>query len=94
QIAYPISTIFVSLASDRTRTDLFHYGKRKTWHLIGVICTLISFPFCFNLCIGCQNSKFWIQFIYYAVFITIFQFGWASSQVAHLAMINELTQRW
>ncbi|CAF4829140.1 unnamed protein product, partial [Rotaria sp. Silwood1] len=56
QIADAISTIFVSLASDRTRTDLFHYGKRKTWHLIGVICTLISFPFCFNLCIGCQNS--------------------------------------
>ncbi|CAF2877395.1 unnamed protein product [Rotaria sp. Silwood2] len=91
QIADAVSTIFVSLASDRTRTGLFHYGKRKTWHLIGVICVFISFPFCFNSCIGCQNSKFWIQFTYYAVFITIFQFGWASSQVAHLAMINELT---
>ncbi|CAF3716973.1 unnamed protein product [Rotaria sp. Silwood1] len=34
-----------------------------------------------------------IFYIYYAVFITIFQFGWASSQVAHLAMINELTHK-
>ncbi|CAF2730260.1 unnamed protein product [Rotaria sp. Silwood2] len=93
QIVDAVSTIFVSLASDRTQTGLFHYGKRKTWHLIGVVCVLISFPFCFNLCIGCQNSKFWIQFIYYAIFITIFQFGWASSQVAHLAMINELTHK-
>ncbi|CAF5169454.1 unnamed protein product, partial [Rotaria sp. Silwood1] len=63
QITDAISTIFVSLASDRTRTGLFHYGKRKTWHLIGVICTLISFPFCFNLCIGCQNSKFWTVYL-------------------------------
>ncbi|CAF1379363.1 unnamed protein product [Rotaria sp. Silwood1] len=93
QIADAVSTIFVSLASDRTRTGLFHYGRRKTWHLIGVITTLISFPFCFNLCVGCKNSKLWVQFIYYAVFIIIYQFGWACSQVTHLAMINELTHK-
>ncbi|CAF3739758.1 unnamed protein product [Rotaria sp. Silwood1] len=29
----------------------------------------------------------------FVMFITIFQFGWASSQVAHLAMINELTHK-
>ncbi|CAF3883545.1 unnamed protein product [Rotaria sp. Silwood1] len=93
QITDALTTIFVSLASDRTRTGLFHYGRRKTWHLIGVISILISFPFCFNLCIGCKNSKLWAQFIYYTVFIIIFQFGWACSYVTHLAMINELTHK-
>ncbi|CAF4845898.1 unnamed protein product [Rotaria sp. Silwood1] len=91
QISNASLTLFVALICDRTRTGLFHYGKRKTWHLIGVICVLISFPFLFNLCIGCQNSKFWVQFVYYMVFIIIFQFGRACSQVTHLAMINELT---
>ncbi|CAF3731265.1 unnamed protein product [Rotaria sp. Silwood1] len=93
QITDALTTIFVSLASDRTRTGIFHYGRRKTWHLIGVISILISFPFCFNLCIGCKNSKLWAQFIYYTVFIIIFQFGWACSYVTHLAMINELTHK-
>ncbi|CAF4829147.1 unnamed protein product [Rotaria sp. Silwood1] len=91
QIADALSTIFVALTCDRTRTGLFHYEKRKTWHLIGVICVLISFPFLFNLCIGCQHSKLWVKFIYYAVFIIIYQFGWVCSHVVHLAMINELT---
>ncbi|CAF3243939.1 unnamed protein product [Rotaria sp. Silwood2] len=93
QIADAISTVFVGWGSDRTRTSLCHYGRRKTWHLIGVICVLISFPFCFNLCIGCKDSYLWVQFIYYALFIIIFQFGWACSQVAHLAMINDLTHK-
>ncbi|CAF4663749.1 unnamed protein product, partial [Rotaria sp. Silwood2] len=93
QIADAISTVFVGWGSDRTRTGLCHYGRRKTWHLIGVICILISFPFCFNLCIGCKDSHLWVQFIYYALFIIIFQFGWACSQITHLAMINDLTHK-
>ncbi|CAF1461995.1 unnamed protein product, partial [Didymodactylos carnosus] len=56
-----------------------------------VICVICSFPFCFNLCVHCSQADYWSQFIYYASFIIIFQFGWACSQIAHLAMINELT---
>jgi Na+/melibiose symporter-like transporter len=84
QVADAISTTFIGFESDRVRTGLFHYGRRKTWHLIGVICVLFSFPFCFNLCIECKDSSLWAQFIYYAMFIIIFQFGWACSQIAHL----------
>jgi Na+/melibiose symporter-like transporter len=84
QVADAISTTFVGFESDRTRTGLFNYGRRKSWHLIGVICVLCSFPFCFNLCIKCENSDLWAQFIYYTMFIIIFQFGWSSSQITHL----------
>ncbi len=84
QVADAISTTFVGFESDRTRTGLFNYGRRKSWHLIGVICVLCSFPFCFNLCIKCENSALWAQFIYYTMFIIIFQFGWSSSQITHL----------
>ncbi|UJR33078.1 hypothetical protein I4U23_020537 [Adineta vaga] len=93
QIADAISTTFVGFESDRTRTGLFHYGRRKTWHLVGVICVFCSFPFCFNLCIKCHHSDLWAQFIYYSMFIIIFQFGWSCSQITHLAMINELTHK-
>jgi Na+/melibiose symporter-like transporter len=84
QVADAIATTFIGFESDRTRTGLFHYGRRKTWHLIGVISVLGSFPFCFNLCFGCETSDTWAKFIYYAMFIIIFQFGWASSQISHL----------
>ncbi|CAM4879980.1 unnamed protein product [Rotaria socialis] len=93
QIADAISTTFVGFESDRTRTGLFHYGRRKSWHIIGVICVLCSFPFCFNLCVECKDSDLWAQFIYYTMFIIIFQFGWSCSQITHLAMINELTHK-
>ncbi|CAF2407901.1 unnamed protein product [Rotaria sp. Silwood2] len=39
------------------------------------------------------DSHLWVQFIYYALFIIIFQFGWACSQITHLAMINDLTHK-
>lgn len=84
QIADAIATTFIGFESDQTRRGLFGYGRRKTWHLIGVICVLCSFPFCFNLCVHCAHSDLWAQFFYYAMFIIIFQFGWASSQIAHL----------
>lgn len=84
QVADALSTTFVGFESDRARTGLFRYGRRKTWHLIGVISVLGSFPFCFNLCVGCAYSDLWAQFIYYAMFIIIFQFGWSCSQITHL----------
>ncbi len=59
---------------------------------VGVICVLCSFPFCFQL----QHSSFPVvfsSFIYYTIFIIIFQFGWACSQIGHLSMLNELTPK-
>ena len=89
QIADAICTPIVGIESDRT--GRFQYGRRKIWHLVGVISVALSFPFVFNLCLGCENSKPWSKFIYYAPFIAIFQFGWAASQISHLSLIPELT---
>ena len=57
----------------------------------GTICVICSFPFVFNKCIECENSPDWAQFIYYAPFVIIFQFGWASTQINHLSLIPDLT---
>lgn len=84
QVADALATTFVGFESDRTRRGLFGYSRRKTWHLVGVVSVVVSFPFCFNLCVGCAHSSLWAQFIYYMMFIILFQFGWSCSQITHL----------
>jgi Na+/melibiose symporter-like transporter len=56
QVADAISTIFVGFESDRSEHGLRNYGRRKSWHLAGVLCVLFSFGFMFNLCPTCENA--------------------------------------
>ena len=93
QVADGLSTLFVGFVSDRgSKFILCHrYGNRKAWHLIGTLCVLFSFAFIFSPCIDCADASDDVQMVYYVVFIVIFQFGWASVQISHLAMIPELT---
>ncbi|KAH0546158.1 major facilitator superfamily domain-containing protein 12-like [Cotesia glomerata] len=92
QIADAVSTPFIGLQSDKTDDFwLCRYGRRKTWHLIGTICVVFSFPFIFSRCINCYQADQWAQIIYYSSFIIIFQFGWAAVQISHLSMIPDLT---
>ncbi|XP_028407055.1 major facilitator superfamily domain-containing protein 12-like isoform X2 [Dendronephthya gigantea] len=90
QIADALSTPFVGIESDRTGYN--KYGRRKLWHLLGVTCVAVSFPFIFTKCIGCGKSSEYALVIYYVPFIVIFQFGWASTQISHLALIPELSE--
>ncbi|XP_055342560.1 major facilitator superfamily domain-containing protein 12-like [Paramacrobiotus metropolitanus] len=91
QVADAIATPFVGIESDHSVSGFFGYGRRKSWHLIGTIAVIVSFPFLFIDCIGCHNSHDWAKFIYFAPFVVIFQFGWASVQIAHLALIPDLS---
>lgn len=89
QIADGLATPFVGIESDKTST--VKYGKRKVWHLGGTIAVALSFPFIFSLCIyGCANNPRWTLFFYYIPLIIVFQFGWASTQISHLALIPDL----
>ncbi|KAI4872293.1 hypothetical protein NFI96_027732 [Prochilodus magdalenae] len=90
QIADGVATPLVGYESDRTR-GCGSYGKRKTWHLIGTISVLVSFPFIFNPCVGCGvGTPQWVGLIYFMPFIIVFQFGWAATQISHLSLIPEL----
>ena len=61
--------------------------------MIGTSCVIISFPFIFLGCLGCSSeaSSPVLQLVYYSVFVVVFQFGWAATQISHLAMIPDLT---
>ena len=92
QLADGISTVFVGVFSD-SGDDYWlcnRFGTRKAWHLVGTFCVVLSFPFIFLPCVGCSNSHAYAQLVYYAAFVTIFQFGWASVQISHLAAIVDL----
>lgn len=89
QIADGLATPFVGIQSDKTED--VKYGKRKIWHLGGTIAVAITFPFIFDLCVyDCANNPRWTLFVYYIPFIVLFQFGWASTQISHLALIPDL----
>ncbi|KAM9358399.1 major facilitator superfamily domain-containing protein 12 [Symphorus nematophorus] len=88
QIADGVCTPLVGYESDRAPGVC---GKRKTWHLLGTVCVLVSFPFIFNPCLACDdNTPQWAQLVYFSPFIIIFQFGWAATQISHLSLIPEL----
>jgi len=92
QIADGISTLFVGYFSDRDAFPVCdRYGRRKAWHLVGTLCVLISFPFIFSSCLGCSQAHQKAQIVYYCAFVVIFQFGWAATQISHLAIIPEMS---
>lgn len=90
QVADGICTPIIGYESDRT-ADQCHYGRRKSWHLVGVVCVIISYAFVFNKCFVCSTVSTWSLLVYYSPFVILFQFGWASTQIAHLSLIPELT---
>lgn len=61
----------------------------------GTICVSLSFPFLFRRCFKCDihpgSTSDLVQMVYYTPFVVIFQIGWASVQIAHLALIPELS---
>lgn len=88
QVADAMATPVVGFLCDKTRCP---YGRRKIWHLVGTIMVAASFFFFWH------DSLFYIpeigwKIVYFAFFIVIFQFGWASVQISHLALIPELTE--
>lgn len=93
QIADGICTPLIGYESDRT-PGCRNYGKRKSWHLVGTVSVLLSFPFIFNPCMGCaEGTPQWVGLVYFIPFIVVFQFGWAATQISHLSLIPELVTK-
>ncbi|XP_061681322.1 major facilitator superfamily domain-containing protein 12-like [Syngnathoides biaculeatus] len=89
QVADGVCTPLIGYESDRFPCR--RYGKRKSWHLLGTICVIATFPFNFNPCLACSASTpQWAKIIYFTPFIIIAQFGWAATQISHLSLIPEL----
>uniref|UniRef100_A0A1I7TIJ5 MFS_1_like domain-containing protein n=1 Tax=Caenorhabditis tropicalis TaxID=1561998 RepID=A0A1I7TIJ5_9PELO len=58
----------------------------------GTILVSVSFPMIFNRCFLCKSdTSEWYEVLWFVPFIMVFQFGWASVQISHLALIPELS---
>ena len=88
QVADAMATPIVGYLCDHTDNK---YGGRKTWHLVGSVMVGVSLFFFWHQCIYCNEQPIPYQILYYACFIVVFQVGWATTQVSHLALIPQLT---
>ena len=84
QVAGGIFTPLVGMLSDMCKCA---YGRRKIFHLLGVVAFACSFFFLWHGCFGCK-SKY--DTLYYSVFAVVFQFGYAATQIPQLALVPEL----
>lgn len=93
QIVDGLSTPVIGYLCDITPFWWFGFGRRKLWHLLGTVLVAVSLFFFWHRCLPCDatNAPLGWQIVWYAVFIAIFQFGWASVQISHLSLIPELT---
>ena len=92
QIADGIGTILVGYLITRSKHFWFNrkYGNKKSWHLLGTVLSLVTFPLMFRKCVLSEHLIIseTILVIYYAFVNTICWFGWAATQISHLSMIT------
>ncbi|GFQ91256.1 major facilitator superfamily domain-containing protein 12, partial [Trichonephila clavata] len=93
QVADAIATPLLGYeASNNKETGICkRYGKRKFLHLIGTICVVLSFPFIFSVCPGCESASQLALTTMLIPLVIIFQIGWAAVQVSHLSLIPAIT---
>ena len=88
QVVGALATPFIGIWSDQC---VCKYGRRKIFHLIGILCVVCSFFFIWFHCIGCEGVENSYKVVYYTSFAIVFQFGWASTQICQLALVPELS---
>lgn len=79
QVADGVATPVVGYLSDRTQSK---FGKRRLWILAGSLVVMFAVPPIFSppIFVFFTKSRF-LHVFYYACFIILFQFAWASTQV-------------
>eukprot|EP01059_Diplonema_ambulator_P035996 TRINITY_DN875_c5_g1_i1.p1 TRINITY_DN875_c5_g1~~TRINITY_DN875_c5_g1_i1.p1 ORF type:complete len:565 (+),score=197.57 TRINITY_DN875_c5_g1_i1:34-1695(+) len=98
QVVDAIATPMVGLGNDISASKADHsipgdrVRKRLPWHLFGCALVALSYPCLFiedaQYTYGSSNAA---VVMWYAVFVTIFQTGWATTQISHLALIPDLS---
>ena len=87
QITDAVSTPIVGILSDKTDT---RWGKRTPWYIVGTILNVFGYTMLWEKCFFCgegaeKSDK--LELAYYLIFPPIMQIGWATVQVAHMALL-------
>lgn len=86
-----ISTPFIGTWSDQCRCRI--PGRRKIFHLFGIIITSSIFFFLWYQCLGCEGATQPYKVLYFGSLAIIFQIGWAATQIGQLALMPELSSQ-
>ena len=87
QIFDGLATPLVGIFSDKTNT---RFGKRSPWYFFGTILVAITFSFIFFRVIPNDATEF-EKMIYYSICASVFNIGWATVQVSHMALLPLIT---
>lgn len=82
QVTDALFSAVVGVMTDR-------YSTKRNWHIMGTAIVALSFPMLFVM----QQDvlPYWGNLFYFSFFITLFQCGWATVQISHLAILPELS---
>lgn len=83
-----ISTPFIGMWSDQCVCKF--PGRRKVFHLLGMVTMSLVFFFLWYDCLGCSHASQSYKVLYYSCLAIVFQFSWATIQVSQLALLPEL----
>ena len=89
QVGGAVSTPFIGMWVDQCRCRF--PGRRKIFHLVGVVLISCSFFFIWHDCFGCTTAPAPYKVLYYSSFAIVFQFAWACIQISQLSFIPQLT---
>ena len=92
QITCFISNILFGYCCDKVDVPFVSrkHGRRKTWHLIGVIVTGSFFVLAYSRCFVCtESTSSWLKFVYFAVAYGVCCFGWGIVEIGHLSIFPE-----
>ena len=87
QFGGAIISPLVGVASD---TCICAYGRRKIFHLLGMICMLLTFVFMWIDCLGCENAPVGYKVLYFSSIAIVVQVAYSGMQLAQLTLIPEL----
>lgn len=88
QIADAISTPVAGQLSDKTPV---RWSRRKLWLGIGAVIVNASFYFIFSECYVCGRWAWFPPVVWYSIWASLFNVGWACVQVSHMALIPDLS---
>ena len=87
QTSAAVTLPFLGVWSDQTQLK---YGRRKIFHLLGMVAAAMSFFFMWHECFGCANTSPAYQTVYFSSFGIVFSAGWSAVGLAQLSLIPEL----
>ena len=88
QFTDALFTPIAGVLSDKTNCTC---GKRKGWHIFGLIVCTPSFFFIFFYLSFTAEKSTEFQVLYYCGLSALWNIGWPFVNVAHLTMVNELS---